>query len=278
MKNIDNGNQIFPQTRWLAALVIPFLVVAFIILFIFPEKTEQLFAWKIQPSMSAMMLGSAYAGGIYFFTSVLKSKQWHKVKVGFLPVTAFASLLGIATILHWDRFTHGHISFIAWTALYFTAPFLVFFVWLRNRGQDNGEPDPHFDVVLATSARWLMGTFGAVTLVFSIYLFTQPTIMITLWPWTLTPLTARVMGAMFALPALVGLGIAADKRWSVANIILQSQGFSIFLILLAITITRQNFDWSNPSSWLFTLGLGGMLFSIILLMVTIRIQFTKQHK
>ena len=68
MKTKRLDNQILPETRWVAALVIPFLVVAFLILFIFPNETELLFAWKIQPSMSAMMLGSAYAGGIYFFT------------------------------------------------------------------------------------------------------------------------------------------------------------------------------------------------------------------
>lgn len=137
MAKINNGNQILSETRWVAILVIPFLLVAFVILFIFPQQTEKLFAWKIQPSMSAMMLGAAYAGGIYFFTGVLRSRQWHKIKVGFLPVIAFASMLGIATILHWDRFNHSHISFIAWAGLYFTAPFIVLAVWLRNRNQDS---------------------------------------------------------------------------------------------------------------------------------------------
>ena len=128
MKTNQLDNQILLETRWVAALVIPFLVVAFIILFIFPYETEMLFAWKIQPSMSAMMLGSAYAGGIYFFTGVLRGKQWHKVKVGFLPVITFASLLGIATILHWDKFNYWHVLFFAWVGLYFTTPFIILFI------------------------------------------------------------------------------------------------------------------------------------------------------
>lgn len=263
MTKTDNVNQILPETRWVAALVIPFLAVAFVILFLFPQETERLFAWKIQPSMSAMMLGAAYAGGIYFFTGVLRSKQWHKIKVGFLPVTTFASLLGIATILHWDRFTHGHISFIAWAGLYFTAPFIVFAIWVRNRNQDTGQMDAQ-DAIIPSQVRLLMGTFGVVTLGISLFLFLQPTTMIDLWPWTLTPLTARVMGAMFSLPGLVGLGIAFDPRWSAANIILQSQGFSILLILVAAMLVRSDFAWTNPSSWLFIGGLGVMLISIII--------------
>ena len=238
----QRDNRILSETRWVAGLVIPFLVVAFIILFIFPNQTGMLFAWKIQPSMSAMMLGSAYAGGIYFFTGVLRSRQWHKVKVGFLPVIAFASLLGIATILHWDKFNHSHVSFFAWAGLYFTTPFIVSFVWLRNRKQDAGNSGEQ-DTIIPYTWRLIMGAFGSITLVISLFLFLQPGMLISLWPWTLTPLTARVMGAMFALPGLVGLGIALDKRWDAAILILQSQGFSLLLILIASILSSQDYDW-----------------------------------
>lgn len=263
-KHVDN--QILLETRWVAGLVIPFLVVAFIILFVFPHQTELLFAWKIQPSMSAMMLGSAYAGGIYFFTGVLRNKQWHKIKVGFLPVITFASLLGIATILHWDKFNHSHISFFAWAGLYFTTPFIVFFVWLRNRNQDTGNLGDK-ETIIPYMARLIMGLFGAVTLLISLFLFVQPNMMISLWFWTLTPLTARVMGAMFALPGIVGLGIAFDKRWSAAVLILQSQGFSISLILIASILSSQDYNWTNRGSWIFVGGLSLMLMSIIVFMV-----------
>jgi hypothetical protein len=269
MKIKLGDDQILLETRWVAALVIPFLVVAFVILFVFPHATELLFAWKIQPSMSAMMLGSAYAGGIYFFTGVLRSKEWHKIKVGFLPVTTFASLLGIATILHWDKFNHGHVSFFAWAGLYFTTPFIVLFVWLRNRNQDTGKLSDK-DTVIPNMARLVMGTFGVVTLTLGLFLFLQPNIMITLWPWALTPLTARIMGAMFALPGIVGLGIASDNRWSAALLILQSQGFSILLILIASIQASHDFDWANLNSWLFVGGLGIMLMSIMALIVFMR--------
>lgn len=272
----QRDNQILSETRWVAGLVIPFLVVAFIILFIFPDQTGMLFAWKIQPSMSAMMLGSAYAGGIYFFTGVLRSRQWHKVKVGFLPVIAFASLLGIATILHWDKFNHSHVSFFAWAGLYFTTPFIVSFVWLRNRKQDAGNSVEQ-DTIIPYTWRLIMGAFGSITLVISLFLFLQPGMLISLWPWTLTPLTARVMGAMFALPGLVGLGIALDKRWDAAILILQSQGFSILLILIASILSSQDYDWAYGGSWLFVGGLGLMLVSIILLILFMNNRGTGQR-
>ncbi len=276
MAAINRTDRILPETRWVAILVIPFLVAAFGILFLFPLQTERLFAWKLQPAMSAMMLGAAYAGGIYFFTGVLLSKQWHKIKTGFLPVMAFASLLGIATILHWGRFNHQHISFFAWAGLYFTTPFIVLAVWLRNRRADPGVID-RLDVAIPYPARLVLGAFGLVTLIIGLFLFVEPLLMVKLWPWTLTPLTARVMGAMFALPGLVGLGVAADARWSAAQLILQSQGFSILLILLASAVAGSDFDWNKPSSWLFSGGLALMLASILALYLYMQARFRTQR-
>src|SRR5258708_37925273 len=103
------NDRILPETRWVSAIIVPFLVAAFAILYLFPDHTKELFAWDIQPRMSAMMLGAAYIGGAYFFVRVAAFARWHWVKIGFLPVTIFASLMGIATILHWDRFNHSHI-------------------------------------------------------------------------------------------------------------------------------------------------------------------------
>ena len=44
MANINSIDRVLPETRWVAALEIPFLVAAFIILYIFLQNTESLFA------------------------------------------------------------------------------------------------------------------------------------------------------------------------------------------------------------------------------------------
>jgi hypothetical protein len=63
-------DRILPETRWLAVLIIPFLVAAFILLYFWPNETDKLFAWTIKPTMTPMMLAAAYLGGIYFFARV----------------------------------------------------------------------------------------------------------------------------------------------------------------------------------------------------------------
>jgi hypothetical protein len=239
-----------PVTRWVSAIIVPFLVAAFVILYLFPDRTQELFAWGIQPRMSAMMLGAAYIGGAYFFVRAAANAPWHWVKVGFLPVTTFATLMGIATILHWDRFNHTYISFFAWVALYFTTPFIVFLLWLRNRSTDPG-PGTSLDLRVPHSVRLVIGIVGGLTLLTSIFLFLQPGLMISTWPWHLTPLTARVMGALFALTGVGELAIALDVRWSAVRIALQSQMIGIVAIGLAMIFSWSNFNQANPLTWIF---------------------------
>jgi hypothetical protein len=251
-------DRILLETRWISALIVPFLVAAFAILYLFADHTQELFAWGIQPRMSAMMLGAAYLGGAYFFVRAALDARWHWVQVGFLPVTTFATLMGIATILHWDRFNHGSLSFFAWVGLYFTTPFIVFLLWLRNRATDPG-PISH-DLRVPRLVRLLIGIVGGLTLLTSMILFLQPSFMISTWPWQLTPLTARVMGALFALTGVGELAIALDARWSAVRIPLQSQMIGIVLIGLAMVFSRSNFHPANPLTWIF-------LASIVFLLV-----------
>src|SRR5437763_15327806 len=92
------NDRILPETRWVSAIIVPFLVAAFAILYLFPDHTHALFAWGIQPRMSAMMLGAAYV-----FVRASANASWDWVKVGFRPVTTFAPLLGLATVIRCVR-------------------------------------------------------------------------------------------------------------------------------------------------------------------------------
>jgi hypothetical protein len=258
-KTSARNDLILPETRWVSAIIVPFLVVAFAILYLFPDHTKELFAWTIQPRMTSMMLGASYLGGAYFFVRAATFTRWHWVKVGFLPVTTFATLMGIATIIHWDRFNHNHVSFFAWAILYFTTPFLVLAVWLRNRRTDTHMPDAN-DFLVPLPIRLSLGILGVIILLISIFLFLQPALVMSVWPWQLTPLTARVMGALFALTGAGELSIALDKRWSAARIALQSQIIGIAAIGLATIFSWSNFNQANPLTWVF---IAGILFLVV---------------
>ena len=64
---VKPDDRVLTSTRVVATFIVPFLVVAFILLYLLPDHTRALFAWTIQPRMSAMVLGGAYLAGAYFF-------------------------------------------------------------------------------------------------------------------------------------------------------------------------------------------------------------------
>ena len=267
----EQDDHIAPATRALAALIVPFLVAAFVNLYLLPGEAATAFAWPIAPRMTEFLLGSAYLGGAYFFVCVVLQRHWHHVAVGFLPVTTFASLMLLATLLHWDRFSHAHLAFVVWVALYATTPLLVLGVWLRNRLADPGVADPD-DITTPVPARVVMGLAGALLLVAGLLFFVAPKLLISMWPWALTPLTARVVSACFALTGVFGLVITRDRRWGAARIALQSQAFAIILILAGAVRAWSDFDPSRPLTWLFVGGMAVMLAAILILYAALEVR------
>ncbi len=251
-----------PATRALSAFIVPFLLAAFVVLYGFPRDTKRLFAWTIKPPMTPMTLGAVYMGGSYFFVRAFRAKAWHTVKAGFVAVGTFATLMGVATIIHWDRFNHSHLAFWLWAGLYFTTPLLVWGVWLANRRRGT-KPGPD-DVMLPPPARRLMAGTGALAVAVGLFLFLAPDRAIDLWPWMLTPLTSRVLASIFML-GLAQLGVLTDPRWSAARLMLQVQVFMLSLILIAAARAHADFDASNPLTWLLLAGFAGTMASAAVL-------------
>ncbi|MFD3444106.1 hypothetical protein ACFDTO_05840 [Microbacteriaceae bacterium 4G12] len=243
-----------PFTRGLSVVILPFLVVASVLLYVLPFATEQLFAWTIEPPITAMFLASAYLGGIWFFVQAVRQPLWHRVKYGFPPVVLFAALLGVATLLHIDRFHAGHISFLTWLTLYATTPFLALAALLLNRPADDGAAEsPDFRIPRAP--RLLLAALGILSLGTGLVIFAVPQAGIDTWPWTLTPLTSRVIGAILTLPGMVNLWLLLDPRWSSFRWMFQAQLFSLMFLVAALAIGGGALDWSRPSAPLLVGGL-----------------------
>jgi len=249
--DVAPDDQVLGPTRLLAAVIIPFLLVAFVLLHLFPGDTDDHFAWTIEPTMTAMVLGAVYLGGAWFFVSVLRARAWHTVRAGFPAVAVFASLLGVATIIHWDRFHSGHISFVTWATLYFTTPFLVVaaFVWNDRRRSRDGAADR-----LPAATAGAIAAVGAVLAVTGVVMFLFPDQAIDVWPWTLTPLTARVMGACFTL-GLAGVLLAADARLDAVRLTLEVAAIMFVLIAVAGVRAGDEIDTGEALAWVLGIAM-----------------------
>jgi peptidoglycan/LPS O-acetylase OafA/YrhL len=254
-------DHLFRGTRALAIVIVPFLLLAFAALYFFPDDTDAYFAWDVQPTLTPLIMGAGYVAGAYFFLRVARETRWHRVHVGFLPVTAFTLFMAIGTFNHLDRFATGHVAFWIWVGLYVTTPVLVPLAWWRNRATDPGTPEPG-EPALPRGAREALLAVGGLQSAVALVLLLSPSTMIDAWPWTLTPLTAQTLGGWFALPGVTALMMGLDGRWSAIRITLESQLIGLGLILLGTARAWEDVDTTNPLAYAFVAGLAALFLAL----------------
>jgi hypothetical protein len=203
--------RVLPSMRALLVLFSVLTALAVGALYVLAEHTDRYFAWTIQPPLTAAFLGAGYAAGFVLVVLSLRDPVWAHSRVAVLTILAFVVLTTIATLVHIDRFhfmgefaDSGFIAVAAawfWLAVYLVVPVLMLALLLpqeRSRGVD---PPPRHPVPL-----WLRIALAAESVVLTLTgaaLYLAPATAERIWPWTLTPLTARVVAAW-----LVAFGLA----------------------------------------------------------------------
>ncbi|MFN2234140.1 MAG: hypothetical protein ACK2U1_07915 [Anaerolineales bacterium] len=258
---LKTDDKIYSITRVVALIVVPFLWLAFLILYFFPDLTGERFAWAIKPHMTSLYLGAGYLGGSWLFINAIFGKRWHRIQGGFLPITAFTWIMMISTFLHWDRFAVGKLGFTLWVILYVITPFLVPALWFFNRKTDSGELET-IDVAIPPLVSPIFKFTALGALIFVGVGFLNPEFVINIWPWTLSVLTARVMCGWIALLGVGMFTMSNETRWSGWKVPIESIVIWHFLVLVAIAMNSADFK-TSLINW-YTLLVGVMMIGILI--------------
>ena len=243
----------------------PVLTAAFVILYLFPGRTRQLWAWAISPSMSALTMGAGYVAGAYLFFRAATARAWHRVAVGFIGAWLFATLLGVATLLHWDKFNHDHVSFWGWLSLYVITPVLLPWLWVLNQRTDPRRPEPG-EVIVPRPLRLAVGLGGVVWLTAALAMFAHPEPFAEHWPWALTPLSARSMSAFLAFPALMLAWFLVDERWSSFAVAVETAAIGMALVGVGALRAADDFGGEGRLPRVpYLVALGGALAGLVAL-------------
>jgi hypothetical protein len=207
--------------------------------------------------LTAAFLGSGY--GASFLLEYLSSREriWARARLAVPTVLLFTTLTPIATLVHLEPFHFDSPHFITragtwvWMVVYGRVPPALALVWLQQVRQPGSEPP-----IIAPMPGWmrlLLTSQAAVMLLLGTALFILPTDVSPIWPWALTPLTGRVVGAW-----LVGIGtVAAHAAWEndwmrVENMMINYLAFGV-LQFIALLRYPDAVAWDSPSSWLYVL-------------------------
>jgi hypothetical protein len=220
-------------------------------LYVLSTHTDAYFAWTIRPPLTAAFLGAGYAAGFVLVLLGLRARAWAETRIAVVTVAVFSALTLVATVLHRDRFHFGADGAIArfaawfWLAVYIVVPIALVVVAVRQQ-RSPGVDSPRRNPV----PTWLAGTFlaqGLVMLGVGVALFVAPSTARTLWPWPLTPLTARVVAAW-----LIAFGVAAAVTLverDLDRLVVGAVAYTVFGVLELLALLRfgEVGRWDSPA-------------------------------
>lgn len=230
-------------------------------LFVLTEQTDRYFAWTITSPLTAAFLGGAYWSACALELLAARRAVWAEARIAVPAVLIFTTLTLLTTLLHLDKFhlsSQSPLTLTAtwvWILVYAVVPPILAWLWWeqsREPGIDPPQRQPLSPGVLA-----LVAIQAAILLALGIVLFVIPSVGAELWPWKLTPLAGRAIGAW-----LLGLGVAAAqvlRENDVVRVRPVQVSVVLFVALQLIALARYpgGVSWDDPRTigYLAILGL-----------------------
>jgi hypothetical protein len=220
-------------------------------LYVLSTHTDAYFAWTIRPPLTAAFLGAGYAAGLVLVLLGLRARAWAEARIAVVTVAVFSALTLLATVLHRDRFHFGADGAVArfaawfWLGIYIVVPLALAVLIVLQQRRPGVDPPRRDPVPL-----WLAGAFavqGLIMLVVGVALYVVPSTAKTLWPWPLTPLTARAVAAW-----LIAFGVAAVLTMverDVSRLAAGAVAYTVFGVLQLLALLRYGDvgRWDSPA-------------------------------
>jgi hypothetical protein len=225
-------------------------------LFVFPLRTDRYFSWTIAPPMTAVFLGASYWSALAFEWSAAAQRRWADARIAIPTVFVFTTLTLVATLIHLDKFHFGtefdagtRAVTWAWLAIYVVVPIIMVVLWAAQNRRPGAEP--RRERSLSAPIRLTVSVQAVLLLTIGVALFISPMRTASWWPWMLTPLTGRAIGAW-----CIGLGVAAAQaRWEndVRRVQPAAFAFVAFGALQFVSLLRHggDVDWGRAPAWIY---------------------------
>ena len=243
-----------------AALIGAGVAVAYsaVVLLIAPGETDRFFAWDIQPPATAAFMGSFYTTAIpLLFILGRPGTPWQRVRPVLPTLIVLSTTMSLATLLHTDRFIWSSPVAWVWSGLYLLYPPLTVILYVRH-ARRAGPPEP-VRAPVARALRPAALVAAAPIAALGGALFVAPERTAGLWPWELTPLTARVVGGWLLFLAGALVAMAREREWSAIRLLFPQAALVLVLLLWGAARFSGALDWTRPAARLYV---GTIAFSL----------------
>jgi hypothetical protein len=226
-------------------------------LFAFPAETDRLFAWTIQPPLTAAFLGASYWASTTLAVTCAMERDWACGRAFAAPYLIAGVVLLAVTLVHLDRFHMDDVTGWAWLVLYAVFPPAVLVLLARQLRAPGGEPPRTSPMPAAVLA--VLALQGAVMVALGAALVAAPLDAGSLWPWPLTALTGRAVGTFVLAQGVLVLTVCRERDWDRVRPAMFQYLLLGALHLIALARFVDTPDWDGPSAWIYLAFVIGIL-------------------
>ena len=179
-----------------------------------------------------------------------RETAWAPARVPIPGVVAFMGMTAATTLLHLDLFhfdegpTSARVAAWVWLVVYLVGPPGETFYYLRQLREPGADLDS--GQRLPALFRIVAAVLGGGLVVLGLGLFVHPAWARTVWPWVLTPLTARAVAAWLVGWGVVHLMALAVDDWSALRSTTASLAVLAVLQLGALARYGDEIAWERP--------------------------------
>lgn len=252
---------IAPAVRRILVTAAVLVFLAGLQLFVFPLQTDSWFAWTVGSPMTAVFLGASYWSAIALELGGARAPSWEDGRIAIPAVFVFTTLTLGVTLVHIDAFhlggefaAHTRAVTWGWIAVYAAVPLLLVAAVRQQGGMARGGAR-HGGQRLPAPVRWSLVAQAAVMLGLGVALLVAPEDVAVAWPWPLTALTGRAVGAW-----LVGLGVGALHARLLDDVVqVRPMALTgvVFVVLQAVALLRHGGElaWGGLPASGYVVGL-----------------------
>jgi hypothetical protein len=253
----DGLTPVTPATRRLLLAGTVLVLAAGLDLFVLTEHTDRFFAWTIDSPLTAAFLGAGYLAAACLDGISARQRAWAVARVPLPAVLVFTTVTFVVTLMHLDVFHMDSFFGWAWLVTYGLLPPSVLAVLLHQRRVGGGDPPR-----LAPLPRWLRLVTAVVAVAVTLLgaaLVLIPSEALEWWPWSLTVLTSRAVGAWLVIVGLTAGQAAWEDDWMRLRPL--SVTYVVLGVLQCVALARyqHEVDWSTPAGWLYVAALAAIV-------------------
>jgi hypothetical protein len=218
-------------------------------LFVFPSKTDTLFAWTIKVPLTAAFLGASYWASTTLALCCAAERDWVAARAFAAPYLIAGIVLLVVTFVHIDLFHMDDVTGWLWLVLYAAFPGSMIVLLTQQMRVPGTDPPRTGPIPAPFVAIYFLQ--AAVMVPLGIALVIAPTDAASLWPWPLTPLTGRAVGTFVLAQGVLMLTVCRERAWGRVRPAMMQYVVLGALHLVAVARFSDTFDWGDPAAWLY---------------------------